>query len=207
MSELEDFDYLDIDDDTKAILTNVFNSWLRCKNKHLFIENVNDSTIKIGRVLEINGRKYEKENIPKNATIFISNCNNNNIKITDKFNHLIILKCKDTNVYISHGLISGIDIIRSNNITCDVKFSNIYYLACCYSDTFTLHIDENIANNMMLATSNSYKVIFKLNKGFETKEYVTNMSLFSELTYYSINKNRSNVMIIYYANRYGNGTL
>jgi hypothetical protein len=205
MSELEDFDYLD--DDTKTILTNVFNSWLRCKNKHLFIENVNNSIIKIGRVLEINGKKYEKEHIPKNATIFISNCNNSNIKITDKFNHLIILKCDNTNVYISHGLISGIDIIRSNNITCDVKFSKIYYLACCYSDTFTLHIDENIANNMMLTTSNSYKVIFKLHTGLETKEYITNMSLFPELTYYSINKNVANVMMIYYANRYGNGEL
>lgn len=192
---------------TKKTLENVFDSWIRCKGNHLFIENVENSVIKVGRILEINGIIHNSNTLSKNTTIFLNECHNSIIKITEKFNHIVILKCNNANIYISHGLVSGIDVLHSNNITCNVKFSNIYYLACNYSDTFVLQIDENIANDMLLTTSNSYKVIFKLHNGNTLKEFITNMTYFPELTYYFIKRNKANIIYIDYINRNGNGTL
>lgn len=189
-----------IENNTKNTLVNIFDSWIKCKNNHIFIENIKDSTIKIGKTLEINGKNYDNNKLSVNSTIFIANCDNNIIKITNKFNHVIILKCNNTNIYISHGLVSGMDVIHSNYIKCNIKFSNIYYLACCNSDTFTIQIDECIANDILMVTSNSHKVIFKLYNGIEIKEYITNISYFSDLTYYAINENKLN-----YANSYGIG--
>lgn len=193
----------------EILITNIITSWKKCNDNHIYIENVCDSTIKIGKDITINNEPVKSsKKLDKKISVFIVNCKNSRIKITNTFNHIVMSKCSNTFIDISHGLISGIDIIHSNNISCHIKFSSIYYLACCYSSSCNLIMDECFISDTLSTTSDSYKIKFILHQNKNTKEYITNMSLFSDLTYFVINKNnKTGNVSIFYHNKHGNGEL
>lgn len=201
-----------IDEETKLNLINIFKSWNSVHKKHVFVENINNCDIKIGNYLEINGTKtlISCEYLQTNKfSLFIENCKNIKIKITNKFNHILLSKCNDIKLTISHGLISGIDILNSKNVSLFVKINKIYYVSSGNSDTCIFHFDETISNGMLMCASDCYKVIFRLDNGKRINEYVTNMSYFPILTYYQIYKNdeTKNKCEISYFNVYGSGSL
>lgn len=179
------------------VYKNILSSWIKCKDRHIFIENLSNTTLKMDRYLEIgNIRENVEFTNPKSYTLFLDNCNNMEIKITEKINHVVIFGCDNINIFISRGLISGIDVMRSKNIECDTKKSNINFLSCSNSYSCMFHLDETV-ENILMTTTDSYKITFNIDK-----EYETCLTIFPVNTYYMVDKG-----IIKWFNSYGSGNL
>ena len=208
MSQLE---HEDIDDFPQEILLNVFQSWKKCKDNHVYIDNISHATMDIGLTLEITDKNKIKNNsiigdgdinnINKH-TIYIDNCKNVTIKLLNKFNHVMCINCKNINITINEGLISGIDILNSDNITCTIDHNKIYNLSCGSSDTCFIKFNEIIAIGTIMSIANSYNIGFQINNNCLTKTYLSQMSYFDdELTYYEIKDSST----IKYMNKFGFG--
>ncbi len=191
----------ELDQNQQKCLKNVFESWQICKNNHVFIENVNNDNIKIGKNISINGTN---KSLSSKTTLFIENCSDTIIKVVNKFNHLIVNGCNNVHIYLTHGLVSGIDVLNSKNVTCEVKFSSVNYLSCAKSETFVLKMDKLVASKILMLTLDSYKVLFELGKGIDLAKYLTNTSIFPDMTYYVVDKN---TYCIHYVNKNGSGVL
>lgn len=179
-----------VDDNTEDFFDTFFKSWKLCKNHHIYIENISNQTIKIPCLMH--------------HTLFIENCHNLIIDTCTKFNHVVVLNCENINANIPHGLISGIDIIRSKNIFVKVSNSSIYNLTCISSDTVTITFDDVCQDKMLITTTGSYKTTFNIcdKSGKIIKNFTTNMSYFPILTIYQL-ESFNNSTVLNYVNEHG----
>lgn len=195
------------------IINNVIISWDICKKNHIYIENIDNID------LCVDPDFFHKKNIhPNNKivsnianhceinkyTIYFDNCSNMNITISEKINHIIFLNCDNIIINITNGLISGMDILHSKNISCKVYSNKIYNISCGNIDTCLLEFDTFSAANTIISTIGSYNVVFDINTLDKKINAITNMSLFNDfVTYFHINNNFS----INYINKHGFGLL
>ena len=77
-----------------TILNNIFNSWTKCYNNHVFIENKHNDTILID---DTSNNKNEFTS----KTFYIENTNNSLVYINTKINHLILNKCNNITLIIN----------------------------------------------------------------------------------------------------------
>ena len=184
-------DILNLDDNSKETILNVFNSWSSCRNNHQIIENINDSTIIFDNNYSINEilLKYDNDIHINKRTLYIDKCNNLEILVNDKFNHIILINSSNINITILGGLISGIDLIHCDNIRLTVKFNKINNINYGYSRDCKLIIDKNTGLDIYVSASYSVNILFMLIYNNLLKKYLTNRSLFSKMNYYFIDNN------------------
>ena len=184
-------DIINIDDNTKNTILNVFNCWNSCKNNHQVIENINNSDIIFSNNYSINNNllNYDIDIDINKRTLYIDKCNNLNIKVNDKFNHIIIINSSNINITILEGLIGGIDIIHCDNIKLTVKFNKINNINYGYSNDCKLILDKNTGLDIYISTSYCVNILFMLIYNNILNKYLTNRSFFSKINYYFIDSN------------------
>jgi hypothetical protein len=176
----EELENMDLDDITKENIINIYNSYMTVKNNHIYIENDHHDFIAIGRGIMMNNQK--KNNIvDATKTIFLSNCSDIKIILGKKINHVIIEKCNNIAIRIMRGLISGIDIINSNNINLVIDDNNIYNLNCGKSNDCQCLIKSNIAVKTLISTLDCHNISLSINDPENRSNilFKTNESLFS----------------------------
>jgi hypothetical protein len=180
MQELnKELSTLDINNELKKTIINIFKSYLTVKNNHIYIENDHNDFIAIGKNIIM--RNQQKNNIiNKKKTIYLLKCSNINIVIGKKINHIIIDKCNNVTIRILNGLISGIDIINSKDINLVVD-NNIYNLNCGKSDNCECLIKKSIAGTTLISTLECYNIKLLINDINSESNIIfkTNQSLFS----------------------------
>lgn len=182
----DELEQTDLDTNKKNTLLNIFENWKNSELRHIIIENNNNKNIYTSSFVNLNSK----------TTLYITNCNNIEINIEHKINHIIIEKCNNVSVNIFGGIISGIDIFRSKQISVNIDkkqiFSIVYYI-CKYC---TLKLHESISD-IIIATENSDSIIFELVTQLHTKKYITNKSIFSPLTYFTFLTNDRGSYLLY----------
>jgi hypothetical protein len=161
---------------------NIFQNWEKCFNHKILIEDKSNTEIKMNVFLLINN-EYKFFNINSKTTLHIINCKNVLITLEYKINHIIIENSENLEIKIN-GLISGINILRSKNIICDIGKIPIFNIEFSRSKYCTIRLhDDNI--NQLINTVNCINIIFELiDKEKNIKKYITNQSLFSDLTHF-----------------------
>jgi hypothetical protein len=88
-----------------------------------YIENIYNTNIILNNQINIfnNIYNFEKDIETNKRTIYFDKCNNLNIYINEKFNHILLVNCTNTNIYLSFGLISGLDVINCKNINININ--------------------------------------------------------------------------------------
>ena len=187
--ELDDILYLD--QESKDTILNVYSSWNTCKNNHQIIENLNNSKIVFESNYKINDNihDYNDDITINKRTLYIDNCHNLDIKVKNKFNHIILINSSHINITIFEGLITGIDLLRSNNINLIVRFNKISNINLGYSNDCRLIFDKNTGPNMKINTSHCINTKISLIHDNTYKHYITNKSLFSTYNYIIIDNN------------------
>ena len=160
-----------------TIFNNIFNSWQKCYNKHIFIDNENDKII----IIDNNNKN---DNIHK--TYYIEQSSNITCILNSKLNHLIINKCENISIIINSILISGMDVFHSNNILINNN--------CHNTSNFSLNFGQNyIFNINYLLNEFTFKLciniiynlnIHKLNLCYKYDKYITSLNLFTIQTLY-----------------------
>jgi len=162
------------------IVNTIFNSWSKCYNNHIFIENENNKIIMINN----------KDDIHK--TYYIENSSNITCIINTKINHLIINKCDNIIIFINSILISGLDIFHSNTISINNNNNNnnnnnsISNFSINFGHTYILNINQfNVDLNLKLCINIIYNLtINKLTVHYIYDTYITCLNLFTIQTLY-----------------------
>lgn len=169
----EELENIDIDNDLKTILINYVASYNTCKNNIEYIENLEKEKMIICET--------PKKTIHKKS-IFISRCKNCIFTLNNKINHITLEKCNNIILIVNDGLISGIDILHSHNVTCLVP-KPIYFFGCGTSSNITLILKKE---NMLIDYTNCYKMNIRL-LDKKIKTYKMHYSLFSGRITFNIN--------------------
>lgn len=172
------------------IATDIFISWKKCKDNHIFLDKINNKYIKYDKnlILEPNTLLYSFGEI-KQKTLYIDSCDNLTLNIKEKINHIVIINSSNINIIISKGLISGIDILHSSNIKLKIKNIKIFLseFIDCKNCMYIYDINNNMndMNGMKIITHDCYNFIFiKLLDNTNIEKIETNTSLFlSSITY------------------------
>jgi len=157
----------------EEILNNIFNSWKNCKNNQTIIENVSNIKYIFNSDNGDNTEKCTKK------TLLIDKCSNLDIKINEKYNHILILNSNNIILKLDSGLISGLTMINTKNITVQLKNNNINYSEISNSDNCIFVYDKLSSNDSYINTFYSYNLNFIIQDEYIFKKFITNQSLFS----------------------------
>jgi hypothetical protein len=174
---------------SENILQNIFDSWTKCKANHTYVENISNANVILSNMIIINNINNNYDNVVENIkrTIYFDKCNNLEINIDEKFNHILLVNCHNINIKIKKDLISGLDILNSKNI--NIKLENkINYTEISNSNdcNYIYNInDTNLTDNVYINTNLCYNINFVIN-------YIcfnSNLGYFLDNKYFIINNN------------------
>jgi len=187
---------INIDNNTKNTILNVFSSWKNCKDNHQYIDNLQDAKINFGYNYSINysinsndvnyNKNYDKEIEINKRTLYIDNCKNLEVEITNKFNHIVLINSANINIVILDGLISGLDIIRCNN--CKITIKNKQFLVS-FSNSYDCNLIVDNIYDFYVNTDFCCNIILNLILNNKKKDIITNKSLFSKNNLFHIDNN------------------
>jgi len=171
---------------TLDLVQNIYTSWKKCKDNHTYIENVFDANIILDNHINISNIIYNFENIVETnkRTIYIDKCNNLNIYINEKFNHILLVNCININIYLSFDLISGLDVINCKNVNIYIN-KKIDYTEISNSEDCNYIYNIFNEDDTFINTNNCFNINLLINN----VNYLTNSSYFAEKKYFIINKN------------------
>jgi len=171
---------------TLDLVYNIYTSWKKCKDNHTYIENINNTDIHLYNQIKISNIVYnfEKDIETNKRTIYFDKCNNMNIFINEKYNHIILVNCTNINIYLSFGLISGLDIINCKNINIYIN-KKIDYTEISNSEDCNYIYNISNDDDTFINTNNCFNINLVINN----LNYNTNRSNFAEKKYFIINKN------------------
>lgn len=189
MSFIESIESIESFDE--KIASNIYMSWKKCKDNHIYLDKVTDKYIKYDKnlILEPNRILYSFGETKK-KTLYIDSCNNLTIIIKEKLNHIVIINSSNINIIIYQGLISGIDILHSSNIKLKIKnkkFTSDF--SDCENCMYIFNVNDNF-NDMKINTFDCYNFIFvKLLNDTNYEKIETNKSIFISHNTYIIYNN------------------
>jgi len=134
-----------------------FTLWKKTNNNKIVLEDIIGLTKKINIIISdrllIDGIDFGS-NITNKTTIQLINCDNININIGHKINHLCTINCSFILLKINENIISGIDTINSNNII-HVVDKKINFMDLSSSHKCKCVISNVIAPNTIIQTTES----------------------------------------------------
>lgn len=208
-------DELDLKDFTvpvKSMAINVFKSWKTCFNNQIIITDIKNknkrTNIKIYNNILIDGIETFKD-ISTRSTILFSNCDNLNIIVLNKINHIVIENSNNINLKSTAGIIGGIDALHSKNINLIITNRDIFYMSFGEVSTSNTYIDKSLALNTLISTldCNAINFVLTIDDILENVKYLTNISLFSGFNIMMfINNNLTNIMELHYINKENNNS-
>ena len=185
-------DILFLNDDEKNTIINIYSSWNICKNNHQYIKNINNSTIIFddNYIINDNILNYDEIMDTNKRTLYIDNCYNLEIKVNNKFNHIILINCSNINITLLEGLITGIDLLHCNGVNLLIRLNKIFNINFGYSSDCQIIFDKYSSSDICIITSYCVNIKFILvNTNNNFKKYITNRSLFSTINNYIIDNN------------------
>lgn len=174
----------------ETILNNIFNSWTKCYNNHIFIENKCNDTIVIDDMMYNN----EIKDYYSNKTFYIENTSNSIIYINTKINHLILNKCNNITLIINSTFISGLDIFHSNDVYIFNNVSIKSEYSFNFGENFTINVNAD-ETEITLCINVIYNLIInKLNSEKKYNTFNGCLNLFTtETLYIFINEKTSDI--------------
>jgi hypothetical protein len=169
MAITEDFEFIDID----KISSNIIESWQKCYDNHIFIENTHGLEFNIDNIINIKNESIIKR------TLYFDKCSDLNIIINKKINNVILNKCKNINIKISSGLISGLSIFNCEFIDIQIVRINIIHNEISKSENCSIHY--NLDEMIQLHTQDCFMIKIKTNQ----YEKITNQSLFNHTSIFN----------------------
>ena len=184
-----EIDTAEIDITEIDIAENIFNSWLTCKNNHTYIENISETELIFSNNIKRDGKvySYDKNIDTLKRTIYIENCDNLDVRLLDKFNHVVIVNSRNIIVRLENSLLSGLGVFGSKNVTVRVSNKKINYSEVSNSENCVFVFDSNSSENIYINTNLCYNTTFIITDFYIFKRFVTDESLFGAFELYHLN--------------------
>ena len=180
--------YKNITDKDKECIINIYKSWKKCKNNNIVISKIDRKTnFRIDNNIIANS-KVLHGNVNIKSSVHFLNCSNFTIFIDNKINHIYIENCKNFTIKSVSGLISGIDILNSNNIKLMMTTYDIYNLNIRNTVNCNVYIDDSIVDKLFIYTMKCDNLEFiVVNEAYCISKYIVDN--FDDLHYLSFVKN------------------
>jgi hypothetical protein len=208
-----ELEQLDIDDSDKDKIRNVYKSWKTCKDNQIILSDLKSCNIRIDADLYVdNTVRYT--NISKKSSILFSNCQNININVMNKVNHILIEKSKNINLKTVAGIIGGIDVLHSQNVNMVITNQDIHCMSLGDVSCCNAYIDRALASNTFISTLHCHIVNFILTSAWGShsheapRVYNTNTSLMSGFNVFVFVANAiTNTFELHFVSRDSKGTI
>ena len=169
------------DNITNDILQNIFSSWKKCKDNHIYLENIYNTQITCDNIMSLHNILQTEIN---KKSVYFDKCMSLDISIQKKFNNILLVNCSNINLYINNGLISGLNIINCNNI--NIILSNkIDFTELSNSENCNYIYNPSYDDNTIFINTNN---CFNINLDINNIKYLTNSSYFGGKKYFLIHK-------------------
>jgi hypothetical protein len=99
---------------------------------------------------EHNKKIFYNNDIDQKKSIQLFDCSDIEIVVNTKMNHILLHNCKDIKLIISNGIISGVDILSSKNITLIFKKYSYYHIELSYSSLVKIFIEKELLEFLMI---------------------------------------------------------
>jgi len=199
--ELDDYcwNVRELSTDERNDIKELYKMWKTCLNKKLIIDNIQNSNIRISDKI-LNGGKVLWEDVKRHHSLHFLNCENVTIVISEKVNHITLERCKNVNIRSTGGSVSGIDIIKCNNVTHIFESGKIYFMDISNTTQCSFILSEEIAKDIMITTTSSFNLNFKTicsQSGVVKNRYKTNMNIFQSFAIYSFHTDDDDILSLY----------
>jgi hypothetical protein len=169
------FNHGNITNDDMEKVLELFKTWKKAHNNKTIIENINGSqrngrvSIKIKNRVLIDTIDFRSE-VTTRTTLHFINCNDVNIAISSKINHLVLENCMNMLVKTTGGFISGLDSIRCTNVIHVFDEGNINYIDINKSHDCKYFFQQDVVPNTIIQTIESMDILLVILKDMEIKE-------------------------------------
>lgn len=199
-SEINDYclNVHNLSENEKKDIKELYKIWKSCLNKKIMIDNISNTNIRISNIINFSDGTIIWDDVKKHHSLHFVNCSNTTIIITAKVNHITFENCANINIRSSGGSISGIDIIRCNNITSIFDLGSIYFVDISNTTGCSFILSEKIAKDTIITTCSSYNIQFKTicdNTGITKNIYKTNMNIFQNNAIYTFHLKDGNLSL------------
>ena len=188
----------ELSDAEKNDIKELYKLWKSCLNKKIVIDGVNSTNIRVSDKINFSDGTVIWDDVKCHHSLHFANCSNVTIIITAKVNHITFERCTNINVRSTGGSISGIDIIKCNDITTIFESSSVYFVDISNSTGCSFILSEKIAKDIMITTTSSYNIQFKTVcdiSGITKSTYKTNMNVFQNYAIYSFHMNNDGLSL------------
>ena len=185
-------------EDEKCEIKELYKIWKSCLNKKIVIETIQHTNIRVSDKINFSDGTIIWDDIQRHHSLHFVDCSNATIVISAKVNHITFERCKNVNVRITGGSISGIDIIHCTNVTHIFESCLVYFVDISNTTECSFILSERIAKDIMITTASSFNLQFKTisdDTGIRKNIYRTNMNVFQNYAVYSFHVNNDDLSL------------
>lgn len=181
----DEMELFDFDKSSREMITNVYSSWKKCLDNQIIISDLKNVVIRIDDRLHIDGVETHRD-ISQKSTLLFSACENVNILVLNKVNHVIVERSHDVNLKSVAGIIGGIDVLHSTNVNLLVTKRDIFYMGFGTATRCNAYIEEPLTLNTLISTLECSNINFisMIDNLSVLGKYVTNRTLFNGFNLY-----------------------
>lgn len=204
------FDVKHLTESEKQEIKELYTILWKTYNNKIFIENIENSNIRVDKTIVINGAQYNNKNVTQESTLHFINCKNVTVIIKNKVCHITIEGCENFNIKTNGGSITGLDDIRCNHVSHVLENSSVYFLDVSNSQDCVYYISENNALNTLISSYGSpdIKIITtNPNDGKIKNKYHPTISFFEIYRIYSFERENDLLQLYYMTPTYKNKKL
>lgn len=176
-------------------IKNLYISWKKALDNKIFIRDIAKENIRI-----CNG-KYNGRDVTSSSTLHFINCSYVTVVVSQKLTHVTLENCDNFHIKLLGGVISGIDCIRSNNLTIIVENEPIYFIDTSDSHYCNFYISDFLISNIIImsycSTSLSMMITKHIN-GIIKNKFSPPASFFDIYRIYMFDKINDNIELFYY---------
>lgn len=191
----EEMDEVGIISENRRQILEQYSLYKKCFNKRIFVSDVNNSNIRINNnsigLLEKGILTSLYEGVKIDSSIHFVGCNNTTVLIYTKVNHITLESCKNLDVKIVGGAVTGIDNINCVNTNYIFDDNDIYFIDISGSYTCNMYVSERVAKNTLIITMHSLfvNVVILDSNNNMIRAFKKNMNYLDTLGNYKYNLN------------------
>lgn len=207
--ELDDYSFNnhELSNEEKQEIITLYKIWKESLNNKIFIDNESGTHIRVkeGKIITIGNKNnglnesLEKElfsGVNEKSTLYFANCDNVTIVISTKVAHITLDSCKNVNIKIIGGSVSGIDSIRCINVSHVFDNGDIYFIDISKSENCKFYFTEKVALSTIISTMYAYSMQFSmLSEGKVKNTFEENKNYFDISRQFIFQKSGDDILI------------
>lgn len=204
--ELEEYcwNIRELQEGEKQDIRNLYRLWKTSINKKIVISDLHKTNVRVSSDI-LSNKEVLWHSIKQDHSLHFLNCSDITIIVNPKVNHITIERCKNVNIRVVNGSISGIDFIKCDNVTSVFNSKNVNFMDISDCTQCLFILSERVAKDIVITVTSAFNINFRIVcslTGITRNNYRTNMNVFQNSTMYSFKPDDKDELSLYMSNNF-----